>query len=187
MMRILERALNLTFINNDDSFCEAFGLMEDSKQQSVELSLASDWCSADTHPLHVAACLKFIDMGMRNPFTKQLLLLHEPDSLVKSRILCFPLWVVLAKDNKKTLDGFRSLYNKLSSGNVSTASQCCPLKMSYPGDMKLQWSALSRGGPAKVNEQFCYVCPCTSSSLHIPNGASVRIRMPDQPCAIITN
>ena len=151
---------------------EAFGLMEDAKQRSVELGLASDGAQL-THTLsHVAAGLKFNDMGMRNPFTKQPLLLHEPDSLVQSRNLCFPLRVVIAKDSKKTLDGFRFLYNEFSGGNVSTALQCRPLKMSYPGDMKLQWGALDRGGAAKVKEQFCYVCPCTSSSLHIPNNAS---------------
>lgn len=123
---------------------EAFGLMEDAKQQSVELGLASDGAQL-THTLsHVAAGLKY--MGMRNPFTKQPLLLHEPDSLVQSRSLCFPLRVVIAKDNKKTLDGFRFLYNEFSSGNVSTALQCCPLKMSYPGNMKLQWGALDQGG-----------------------------------------
>lgn len=44
--------------------------------------------------------------------------------------------------------------------------------MSYPGDMKLQWGALDKGGAAKVKEQFCYVCPCSSSSLHTPQDAS---------------
>ena len=122
--------------------------------------------------MHVCAGLKFNDIGMRNPFTKQPMLLHEPDSLVQSRNLCFPLRVVIAKDSKKTLDGFRSLYNKFSSGEVSTALDCRPIKMSYPGDMKLQWGALNKGGAAKVKEQFCYVFSCTLSLLHTPQDAS---------------
>lgn len=86
---------------------EAFGLMEDAKHRSVELGLTSD-CAQLTHTLsHVTAGLKFNDMGMRNPFTKQSMLLHDPDSLVQSRNLCFPLRVVIAKDSKKTLNGFR--------------------------------------------------------------------------------
>jgi hypothetical protein len=151
---------------------EAFGLMTDAKHRSVELGLTSDGAQL-THTLsHVCAGLKFNDIGMRNPFTKQPMLLHEPDSLVQSRNLCFPLRVVIAKDSKKTLEGFRSLYNKFNSGEVSTSLGCCPIKMSYPGDMKLQWGALDKGGAAKVKEQFCYVCSCTSSSLHTPQDAS---------------
>lgn len=151
---------------------EAFGLMEDAKHRSVELGLTSDGAQL-THTLsHVTAGLKFNDMGMRNPFTKQPMLLHEPDSLVQSRNLCFPLRVVIAKDSKKTLNGFRLLYNQFNSGNVSEALDCYPIKMSYPGDMKLQWGALDKGGAAKVKEQFCYVCPCSSSTLHAPQDAS---------------
>ena len=151
---------------------EAFGLMADAKHRSVELGLTSDGAQL-THTLsHVCAGLKFNDIGIQNPFTKQPMLLHEPDSLVQSRNLCFPLRVVIAKDSKKTLDGFRSLYNKFNSGDVSTALGCRPFKMSYPGDMKLQWGALDKGGAAKVKEQFCYVCTCTSSSLHTPQDAS---------------
>jgi hypothetical protein len=70
---------------------------------------------------HVAAGLKFNDMALCDPFTKQPLLLHGPDSLVQSRNLCFPLRIVIAKDSKKTLDGFRPLYNVFNSGTVAEA------------------------------------------------------------------
>jgi hypothetical protein len=87
----------------------AFGLMDDAKQRSVELGLASDGAQL-THTIsHVTAGLKFNDVGMRDPSTKCPLLLHEPDSLVQSRHLCFLLGVVIAKDNKAALEGFRSL------------------------------------------------------------------------------
>ena len=45
-------------------------------------------------------------------------LLMGPDSLVQSRNLCFPRGIVIAKDNKATLDGFRPLYNQFKSGEV---------------------------------------------------------------------
>jgi hypothetical protein len=147
---------------------DAFGLMSDAKERSVELGLASDGAQL-THTIsHVTAGLKFNDIGMRDPSAKRPLLLHEPDSLVQSRNLCFPLIVVIAKDSKTTLDGFRNLYRMFNSGEVSDLLQCRPFKMSYPGDMKLQWGALDNGGAAKVKEQFCYICPCRSSTLHVP-------------------
>jgi hypothetical protein len=130
-----------------------------------------------THTLsHVTAGLKFNDMGMRNPFTKKPMLLHEPDLLMQSRNLCFPLRVVIAKDSKKTLDGFWLPYNQFNSGNVSRALDCCPIKVSYPSDMKLQWGALDKGGAAKAKEQFCRECPCSSSTLHAPqDGYKVQL------------
>jgi len=66
---------------------KAFGLMDDAKERSVELDLASDGAKL-THTIsHVAAGLKFKDVGMCDPSTKRPLLLHEPDSLVQSRNL----------------------------------------------------------------------------------------------------
>ena len=151
---------------------ESFGLMDDAKHRPVEVGLTSDGAQLTNTLSHVTAGLKFNDMGIRDPFTKQPLLLHEPDSLVQSRNLCFPLRSVIGKDSKKTFNGFRFLYSEFISGNVSTALECCPLKLAFSGDMKMQWAALDRGGAAKVKEQFCYVCACTSSSLHVPNDAS---------------
>jgi hypothetical protein len=50
---------------------ESFGLMDDAKHRSVELGLASDGVQL-THTLsHVAAGLKFNDMGMRDPFSNK--------------------------------------------------------------------------------------------------------------------
>ena len=147
---------------------DAFGLTEDAKNRSVELGLASDGAQL-THTLsHVAAGLKFNDIGMRDPATKLPMLLHQPDSLVQSRNLCFPLRVVIAKDSKATLDGFRGLYEIFRNNEVSDALHYQPFQMSFPGDMKLQWGALDNGGAAKVKEEFCYICPCRSSTLHVP-------------------
>ena len=147
---------------------EAFGLLSVAKQRPVELGLASDGAQLTNTISHVAAGLKFNDMAICDPITKCPLLLHEPDSLVQSRNLCFPVRIVIAKDSKKTLDGFRALYNQFNSGQVAMALQCQSFKMSYPGDMKLQWGALDDGGAAKVKEKFCYICPCRSSTLHVP-------------------
>jgi hypothetical protein len=103
---------------------EAFGLAGVSKRRPVELGLASDGAQLTNTISHVAAGLKFNDMAMCDPITRSPLLLHSPDSLVQSRNLCFPLHIVIAKDNKKTLEGFRSLYKKFSNGEVATALQC---------------------------------------------------------------
>ena len=92
---------------------------------------------------------------------------------MQSRNWCFPLrTVICAKDSKKTLEGFCNFYDQFNCGLVSLALGCCPFKMSYPGDVKLQWAALDKGGAAKVKEQFCYVCSCNSSILHVPRDPS---------------
>ena len=151
-----------------ETLFRAFGLMDEAKQRSVELGLASDGAQLTNTVSHVAAGLKFNDVAMRDPTTKKPMLLHSPDSLVQSRNLCFPLRIVIAKDSKSTLEGFRSLYNSFNAGDIAEALECRPFKMSFPGDMKLQWGALDEGGAAKVKEKFCYICPCRSSSIHIP-------------------
>ena len=151
---------------------DAFGLTGEAKHRPIELALTSDGAQLTNTLSHVAAGLKFNDMAMRDPMTKSPLLLHGPDSLVQSRNLCFPLRIVIAKDNKATLDGFRPLYNQFKSGEVATALQCLPFILSFPADMKLQWGALGIGGAAKVKENFCYVCPCRSSTLHVPRDNS---------------
>lgn len=151
-----------------DTLFRAYGLIDEAKQRSVELGLASDGAQLTNTVSHVAAGLKFNDVAMRDPTSKRPMLLHSPDSLVQSRNLCFPLRIVIAKDSKKTLEGFRSLYNSFNAGDVAEALDCRPFKMSFPGDMKLQWGALDEGGAAKVKEKFCYICPCRSSSIHVP-------------------
>jgi len=80
---------------------DAFHLTEAAKDRSIELGIASDGAQLTNTISHVAAGLKFNDYGLCDPATKLPLLLHEPDSLVQSRQLCFPVRVVIAKDNKK--------------------------------------------------------------------------------------
>jgi hypothetical protein len=151
---------------------EAFGLSTVAKRRPIELALTSDGAQLTNTLSHVAAGLKFHDMATRDPLTKSPLLLHGQDSLVQSRNLCFPLRIVIAKDNKATLNGFRPLYNQFRNGEVATALQWQAFKMSFPGNMKLQWGALDNGGAAKVKEKFCYICACRSSTLHVPTDKS---------------
>lgn len=151
---------------------DAFGLTEEAKNRCIELCLTSDGAQL-THTLsHVAAGLKLNDFGLRDPLTKLLMLLHMPDSLVQSRNLCFLLRLIIAKDSKATLEGFRDLYGMFRNNYVSDCLQCQPFQISFPADMKLQWNALDEGGAAKVKEEFCYICPCRSSTLHIPQDKS---------------
>ena len=147
---------------------KAFGLMNEAKHRSVELGLASDGAQLTNTVTHVMAGLKFYDVAMRDPLTKLLMLLHSPDSLVQSRNLCFPLRIVIAKDGKMTLYGFRPLYDSFNNGSVSQAMECREFKMTFMGDMKMQWAALDKGGAAKVKDMFCYICPCRSASIHVP-------------------
>jgi hypothetical protein len=147
---------------------ETFGLMDVAKQRPVELGLTSDGAQLTNTISIVAAGLKFNDMALCHPISKCPLLLHEPGSLVQSRNLCFLLRIVIAKDSKKTLDGFRPLYMKFTTGKIARDLQCHAFKMSFPGDMKRQWGALGAGGAAKVKENSCFACSCRSSTFHVP-------------------
>jgi hypothetical protein len=145
---------------------KAFGIMDDARHRPVYLAQTSDGAQLMHTISHVAAGLKFIDIAIRDPVTGLPLFLH--DVFGQSRNLCFPVRIVIAKDDRQTLEGFRRLYEMYSSGEVAEALGCQHFKMSFPGDMKLQWGALDDGGAAKVKEKFCYICPCRSSSLHVP-------------------
>ena len=103
---------------------------------------------------------------LRNPITKW-------ESLVQSRNLCFPLRIVIAKDSKKTLDGFWQFYSNFSTGAIALALNCKDFKMSFSGDMKLQWQALNAGGAAKVKEKFCFAFSSRSKTLHVPQVADI--------------
>jgi hypothetical protein len=83
------------------------------------------------------------------------MLLHSPDSLVQSRNLCFPLRIVIAKDSKMTLDGFRSLYKSFNNGSVSQAMECQEFKITFTGDMKMQWAALNKRGASEGGGDEC--------------------------------
>ena len=72
-------------IKTTRTLLEAFGLMSDAKERSLELSITSDGAQL-THTIsHVMAGIKLNDVGMRDPVTKRPLVLHGPNSLVQSR------------------------------------------------------------------------------------------------------
>jgi hypothetical protein len=149
------------------------GLLTQAKERSVELALTSDGAQL-THTIsHIMAGVKLHDVGLCDPFTQHPMLLHSPyDCLVQSRNRCFPLRVTLEKDSKTSMYGYNPLYGMFNSNFVSDALQCLPFTMSYTGDMKAQWLLLDSGGAAKVKAQFCYICPCHSDFIHIPQDKS---------------
>ena len=151
----------------------SFGLWHVAKQRPIDLSLTSDGAQLINTVSHVTAGIKFNDMALCDPMTKEPMLLHEPGSLVQSRKLDFPYRVIVAKDGKKSMNGFRPLYGGFTSGAIARSLGCMPFNMSYPGDMKLQWMALDCGGAAKVKEKFCFACLCWSATLHVPQDKTV--------------
>ena len=152
---------------------ESFGIMDVAKQRPIDLSLTSDGAQLTNTVSHVTAGLKLNDMALCDPITKEPLLLHEPGSLVQSRNLDFPYQCIVAKDSKKSMNGFRPLYGDFTSGVIARLLGCLPFNMSCPGDMKLQWMALGCGGAAKVKEKFCFACSCRSATLHVPQDKTV--------------
>ena len=170
-------------IKTTKTLFDSFGLTADAKHRSVELALTCDGAQLTNTLSHVAVGVKFNDMGMRDPVTKQPLFLHHPDALVQSRNWCFPYRVTVEKDTKKSLEGTIPLYSAFNNGDVAAALGFRPLKLSCTGDMKLQWGALGKGGAAKVMESFCYICSCVSSTLHVPQDWTKCDICKDKQCA----
>ena len=81
-------------VKTTKTLLESFGLMADAKHRPVELGLSSDGAQL-THTLsHVTAGLKFNDIGMQNPFTKQLMLFHGD--------WCLAQWLILSTSVVRT-------------------------------------------------------------------------------------
>ena len=133
---------------------DSLGLTEVAKTRPVELALTSDGAQLTNNITHVSAGMKFHEMAVRDPFTKELLCFHDPDSLVQSRNNSFISRMVIGDDNKTTNEGFRPLFGNFISGRVAAALNFQPFKISCPADMKAQWMALGEGGAAKIKAFF---------------------------------
>jgi hypothetical protein len=125
---------------------DSLGLTDVAKTRPVELALTSDGAQLTNNITQVSAGMKFHDMAVCDPITKELLCFHDPDSLVQSRNNSFISRMVIGHDNKKTNEGFRPLFGNFILGRVAAALNFQPFKISCPADMKAQWIALGDGG-----------------------------------------
>jgi len=119
---------------------------------------------------HVSAGIKFCDERTINPLSGRLLFGSTGFDKVQSRNVCFPMYVIIAKDNKE-------LYTtELTSffGNLNDFEDDCGdgLKFVQPQDMYSHQKCLNQGGAMKNVTYACHLCSIHRDDLNVPNAVS---------------
>ena len=90
---------------------KAYGLFEQGKTRSLEISVTFDAAKLNNLELHVMCGVKMNDAGALDPITGDLLLLNTDEGCVQSRELCFPLYMIIGCESIATLVGFRHMFD----------------------------------------------------------------------------
>jgi hypothetical protein len=91
---------------------------------------------------------------------------------------CFPVMVIIAKYNKGTYDKYlRDIFAFCDKVHMKSINGWKPFRISEPQDMKSTQIMLDIGGAAKVKENFCHLCYCTSTNL------ALHSQVPCQDCS----
>jgi hypothetical protein len=132
---------------------------------------------------HVSAGIKFCDERTINPLTGRLLFGPTGFDKLQSRNVCYPMYVIIAKDNKELYS------NELTSffGDINDFEDAHGdgLKFCQPQDMYSHQKCLDRGGAMKNKIYACHLCNIHRDDLNIPNAVAcedcIRLCTP-APC-----
>jgi hypothetical protein len=127
-----------------------FGLSEDAKVHQVEIALTVDGAPLEDKTGHVTSGFKICDNAARCPIMKLLIFNEEKEGPnIQSGNFCFPVAMLLAKDNKETYYKYlRDIFNYvqvLRSEGIPELGWL-PFDIREPQDMKSFQLCLSRGG-----------------------------------------
>jgi hypothetical protein len=160
----------------------AFHLGELAKHETVEMAIIVDRAKLDDKVHHVTKGFKICDNRACYPITGELIfdenLYDGEEGNMQSAEWCFPVMVILAKDNKGTYDKyFHDIFAFCDQMRTTSINGWKPFRISDPQDMKSTQIVLDRGGAAKVKENFCHLCYCTSTNL------ALQSKLPCQDCS----
>jgi predicted nucleic acid-binding Zn-ribbon protein len=155
-----------------------FGLSEEAKVRQVEIALTVDGAPLDDKIGHVTIGFKICDKAARCPITKVLIFNEEKEGPnLQSGKFCFPVAMLLAKDNKETYNKYlREIFNDvqvLRSEGIPELGWL-PFDIPEPQDMKSFQLCLGRGGACKGTNYFCHLCQLHSDSVQLPNQIACR-------------
>jgi hypothetical protein len=153
---------------------EKFHLGEIAKTSSVEMAITVDGATLDDHVHHVTLGFKICDARACDPVTGELLFDQSKadgeEGNLQSASWCFPVICIIAKDDKNTYEKyFREIFEFCQKLRTESFNGWQPFRISEPQDMKSTQIVLNRGGAAKVKQDFCHLCYCTSTQLALPN------------------
>jgi hypothetical protein len=162
----------------------AFHLGELAKHETVKMAITVDGEKLDDKVHHMTIGFKICDKRVWDPITGELIfddnLPDGKEGNIQSAEWCFPVMVILAKDNKGTYDKYFlvifAFCDKVRNTSINGWNHVCIFETQ---DMKSTQIVLERGGSAKVQENFCHMCYCTSTNL------ALQSQVPCQNCSAV--
>jgi hypothetical protein len=148
-----------------------FGLSEEAKVRQVEIALTVDGAPLDDKIGHITIGFKMCDKAARCSIMKLLIFNEEKEGPnLQSGKFCFPVAMILAKDNKETYNKYlREIFNDvqvLRSEGIPELSWLT-FDIPEPQDMKSFQLCLGRGGACKGTNCFCQLCQLHSDSVQL--------------------
>jgi hypothetical protein len=131
-----------------------FGLSEKAKHASVELPITVDWAPLYDQCGHMTIWFKIVDKDAIDPISENNNF-RELDSM-QSCNWCFPLTMLIAKDDKDSYDKYlRDIFKFCDRLRTEGLDEWKPFKIADPQDMTLLQLCLTRGGAAKAKHYLC--------------------------------
>jgi hypothetical protein len=145
------------------------------------MAITVDGAKLDDKVHHVTIGFKICDKRPCDPITGELIFDENlPDGEevnMQSAEWCFPVMVILTKYNKVTYNKY-FIFAFCDKMRTTSSNWWKPFLISEPQDMKSTQIVLDRGGAAKVKENFCHLCYCTSTNL------ALQSQVPCQACSV---
>jgi hypothetical protein len=153
-----------------------YGLAKKAKTVGIEVSITVDSAKLDDYWCHTTAGWKFTDISTRDQLIvdvddpeKRLNLLVET---MQSERCCFPIIMIIVKDNIATYDKFLrhifAFFQEIRDNGIPELGWL-PFQVTDPQDMKSSQLCMGRGGASKQLPHFCHLCQKHSHDLSRPN------------------
>jgi hypothetical protein len=162
-----------------DYLLSKFGLldiiMDATTEKPVVVAVTLDGAKLSKFLSHVTAGFKLVDPRCINPLTGDLLFGDSGSAKVQSHAHCYPIHIVMAKDNKELYrTEFAAFFQFLREYEEEHGFR---IKFAFPQDMSSIWKTTGRGGTARVKTFPCYCCSVTSATLIAPQPKSKCFRV----------
>jgi hypothetical protein len=144
-------------------------LGEIAKKRNVEIAITIDAAEIDNETNHITVGFKLCDKATRCPVTK--MLIFSDLCNLQSDKWCFPIKMLLAKDNNETcIRHFKDVFDFCQRLRTVALPErgWLPFLVAEPQDMKPIQLSVGRAGASKRNYLFCHCCPCSSDDLAVP-------------------
>ena len=149
-------------------------IAKDPTQSPVMIAITLDGADLSRNIQHVTAGIKILDPRAIDP-RSGLPIGVEGSAKIQSRELCFPLKILIAKDNKALYNThFVDFFNWFKTmGENGFGEYPCGFTITSPQDESSFWKVLKRGGAAKVRTYFCRCCACRSDIIEKPKAGAL--------------